>query len=428
MEENRRTRRLRSKAGRSRLFTTLGVAASAGALLAACGSSSSASSGSGSSSSKPIVIGISLPLGGDFSADGLAFKQGYQLWANNVNAHGGILGRQVSLKIISDNSDPAQAQTDYQQLITVDHVDLTFGPFSTLLTIPAAKVAARYGYAMIEGAGGGPTVFAQGLHNVFDVSAPVANAMVPFAKWLASLPPSQRPKTAAYPTSNDPFTEPQILLAKKIMEAAGIKTVYFNVFGSEVTDFTPIASAVAATNADVVMLGSVDVPTASAFIQDFAQQHYNPKAFIATGGPDQGSQFIQAVGQSNANGTMVPNTWYPGAKTPGSAALVQAYIAKYGGNASAVSADVAEAYSVGQVTQQAIEHVGKVNNQAIISYLHSGAALTSVQGPVKFNSLGENTAALIFGFQWVNGNFQQVLPLSDPASSGLQYPKPNWGA
>ena len=62
------------------------------------------------------------------------------------------------------------------------------------------------------------------------------------------------------------------------MEAAGIKTVYTKVFASEVTDYTPIATTVATQHADAVMLGSVDVPTVSAFVQAFAQQHYNPKA------------------------------------------------------------------------------------------------------------------------------------------------------
>lgn len=409
----------------SRILKLGGVGLTATSLLAACGSTAASAS---SSNKSPIVIGVSLPLTGDFSADGIAFEQGYKLWQANVNANGGILGRKVQLKIISDNSDPAQATTDYQQLITSDHVNMVFGPFSTLLTIPSARIANRYGYAMIEGAGGGPSVFQQGLHNVFDVSAPVADALVPFANWIAKLPASERPKTAAYPTSNDPFTQPQVVLAQKILQKAGVKTVYSKAFGSEVTDFTPIASQVAASNAQIVILGSVDVPTVSAFIQDFAQQHYNPKALIATGGPDQGQAFLTAVGKSNANGVMVPNTWYPGAKTPGSQAMVKAYLAKYGGSASQISADIAEAYSVGQIAADAIRHTGGTNQAKIIKYLHSGVTLSSVQGNVKFNSLGENTAALMFGFEWVNGTFKQVLPLGDAGSSGLLFPKPNWGA
>ncbi len=207
------------------------------------------------------------------------------------------LGHKVSLDIISDASDPTQVATNYQTLINVKHVNLIFGPFSTLLTVPAAKVTNRYGYAMIEGAGGGPLAFATGLHSLFDVSAPVANSLVPFANWIASLPKSERPKTAAYPTSNDPFTEPQLPVAEHILQKAGVKTVYFKVFPAEVTDYTPIADAVAASNAQIVLLGSVDVPTVSAFIHAFAQQHYNPEAFVATAGPDQGAAFVSAVGR-----------------------------------------------------------------------------------------------------------------------------------
>ena len=94
--------------------------------------------------SNPIKIGISLSLTGDFSADGQGFQQGYQLWADTVNANGGLLGREVVLDIVSDASSPDQVQTNYQKLITVDHCDLVFGPYSSLLTKPASVVANRY--------------------------------------------------------------------------------------------------------------------------------------------------------------------------------------------------------------------------------------------------------------------------------------------
>ncbi|HWE64002.1 MAG TPA: ABC transporter substrate-binding protein, partial [Chloroflexota bacterium] len=129
----------------------------------------------------PIKIGFSLSLTGDFSADGLAFQQGYNLWAADMNKHGGLLGRPVQLVLLSDASSAVQVTTDYQKLINVDHVDLLFGPFSSLLTKPASVVANRYGYALVEGAGGGPSVFTQGLHNLFDVSLPVANLLISFA-------------------------------------------------------------------------------------------------------------------------------------------------------------------------------------------------------------------------------------------------------
>jgi branched-chain amino acid transport system substrate-binding protein len=406
---------------------TVGIGVAAAAALAACGSSSSSSGGSGGSSSSPVTIGVSLSLSGDFAADGQAFERGYQLWAADQNASGGLLGRKVKLEVLSDASSPAQVVSNYQKLIGSDKVQLVFGPFSTLLTLSSARVAARYGYAFVEGAGGGPAVFGAGLHNVFDVSLPIKNNLITFAQWVASLPASQRPKTAAYATVNDPFTQPQIPVAQGILQAAGVKTLSSKVFPAEVTDFTPIASQVSSEKPDAFVLGSVDVPTVSAFVHTFVQQHFNPKAFVATAGPDQGAAFVKAVGAGNANGIFVPNGWFPGFQKADSQQMVKSYIAKYGGSASDINADVAEGYAVGQVVAQAVKATGGFDNAKIISYLHSGVTLDSVQGPVKFDSLGENTAQKALTFQWQKASYVQTLPTSTPGSKPPVYPKPAFG-
>jgi branched-chain amino acid transport system substrate-binding protein len=369
---------------------------------------------------------VSLSLSGDFSTDGQAFERGYQLWAADQNAAGGLLGRKIKLQILSDASSPAQVATNYTQLIGSDKDQLVFGPFSSLLTVPAARVAARYGYAFVEGAGGAPTVFGAGLHNVFDVSLPVKNNLVTFAQYIASLPAGQRPKTAAYATVNDPFTQPQIPVAQSILQAAGVKTLVSKVFPAEVADYTPIATQVAGAKPDLFILGSVDVPTVSAFVHAFIQQHFNPKAFIATSGPDQGAAFVKAVGTGNENGIFVPNGWYGGFKKADSQKMVAEYIAKYHGTPSGVNADVAEAYSVGQVVTQAVQATHSLSNTKILAYLHSGTTMNSVQGPVKFDSLGENTAQSTSTFQWQNGTLVQSLPATEAGATSPQYPKPNW--
>jgi branched-chain amino acid transport system substrate-binding protein len=418
-----------------------GLALATAAVVAACGSSSKSSttknssaatatsasaSASTSTSSAPITIGASLSLSGDFAADGQAFQKGYELWASDQNKAGGLLGHPVKMKIVSDASNPAQAVTNYQSLIGSDKVPLVFGPFSTLLTLPTARVAARYGYAFVEGAGGGPAVFGTGLHNVFDVSVPVKNNLVTWAQWVASMPASERPKTAAYATVNDPFTQPQIPPAQAILQQAGVKTLSSKVFPAEVTDFTPIATQVAGTKADVVVLGSVDVPTVSAFVHTFIQQHYNPKIFIATAGPDQGDAFVKAVGKGNEDGIMVPNGWYGGFQKADSQKMVQEYIAKYGGTPSDVNADVAEAYSVGQVMAQAVAATHSLDNAKIIAYLHSGVTLDSVQGAVKFDATGQNTAGKTLTFQWQNAALVQTLPVGIAGSKPPVNPKPAW--
>jgi branched-chain amino acid transport system substrate-binding protein len=403
--------------------------------LAACSGSGSSSSSSGSSgpSGTPITIGASLSLTGDFSSDGQAFEKGYQLWAKDVNAKGGIGGRQVKLTILNDASSANQVVTNYQTLINSDHVDLTFGPFSSLLTTPASAVAARAGYAFIEGAGGAPTVFNTPQntadHDVFDVSLPIADEFLPFVNYVASLPASQRPKTAAYPSAQDPFATPPVALAQADLQKLGVKTVYSRVFPEEVADYKAPADQVAAARPDVVVLGSTDVPTVAAFMQAFEQQHYVPKMFIAAAGPDQGQSFTSAVGAGNAAGMMVPDGWYPGYASAASQQMVSEYVAQYGGTASGVNADVAEAYAVGQVTADAVTATHGVANASIITYLHSGVTLATVQGPVKFDSLGENSAADAFIFQWQSGGkFTQVLPAAAPGSVAILTAKPAWAS
>jgi branched-chain amino acid transport system substrate-binding protein len=412
----------------TRFLALTAVAATAAMAIAACTSSSNSGTSSGSSKT-PVVVGTSLSLTGDFSADGQAFQRGYKLWVQDINKTGGLLGHPVQLKIVNDNSDPGTVTTNYTQLIGTDHVNFTVGPFSSLLTAPAAQVAARYHYAFIEGAGGAPSVFALKLPNLFAVSPPVANQLVPFANWIASLPANERPKTAAYPMVNDPFADPMVQTAQAIIQKAGVKTVYSKIFPAENPDYKAGADQIASLHPDLVLLGSVDVPTVQSFMNAFMQQHYNPKILGASAGPDQGAAFLSAVGGSkNATGTFVPNGWYPGFDNPMSKAFVQGYIAKYGGTASDINSDAAEAYSVGQTLAAAVNATKSLDNAKIISYLHSGVTVQTVQGPAKFNAIGQNTAASIYIFQWQTGsNFVQVLPTGAAGSVAVVNPKPAWG-
>jgi branched-chain amino acid transport system substrate-binding protein len=408
--------------------------ATAAAMLAGCGTIGGAVSTP--TAKPPIVIGISLSLTGGFAADGQAFQRGYRLWQTDVNEHGGLLGRSVKLIILNDNSSPTKVVTNYRTLITADHVALTFGPFSSLLTAPASGAVAKYGYAMIEGAGAADSVFTsktnEKYHNVFCPSLPVALYMKPFVKWIKSLPGPDRPKTAAYPTVSDPFATPAVVTAQHDLEALGIKTLYSSskAFVEKQSAYKAPAEAVAATNAQVVVLGATDVPTVATFMKVFEQNHYNPKIFIAVSGPDQGQTFENTVGKANADGMMVPDGWYGAYSNALSSAMVEDYIARYGGTAAGINADVAEAFSVGQVAADAVAATGGTNNAKIMKYLHGPVTLQTVQGEVSFNKLGENDSPLSAAFisQWQSGSYVQVLPAREAGSTQIQYPKHLWGS
>jgi branched-chain amino acid transport system substrate-binding protein len=402
------------------VFLTLaGILSVFGLTLSACGSSTGG--GSTPQAGTPITIGVSVSLTGDFSGDGKALVQGYDLWAQDENAKGGLLGHHVTMKYVDDASSTQQVVTNYQNLITQDKVALVFGPFSSLLTIPASTVTDRFGYAFAEPAGGGPSVFNRGLHSLFFVQpAAVQDNLVSFTQWVLSLPASSRPATAAYATEDDPFTQPQVDRARALLEAGGVTTSSYKVYPAETTDWNPLAQQVISANADVVILGTQE-PDGVAFIKAFQQQHYNPKAMIETSGPDQGKDFSDKVGAANTAGVMVPAGWWSSAKTSGNTKFVSGFIAKYGGAAADISQDAAEAYSVGQVVDQAATNANSITNSALIAALHSGTFQT-IQGPMAFDSVGRPNGAT-FLVQWQNGATVPVYPAS-AAVAQPAYPKP----
>jgi branched-chain amino acid transport system substrate-binding protein len=416
---------------RFRCFRLTGLATVgtvAAAVIAGCGPANSAE---GTSAHAPLVIGVSLSLTGGFSADGQAFERGYKLWQSDVNDHGGILGRRVRLIVLNDNSSPTTVVSNYRTLIKKDHVDLTLGPFSSLLSAPAELAVGKYGFAMICGACGANIVFYGSYakyHNVFNPSLPVELYFDPFVAWLKSLPPGQRPKTAAYPSADDPFATPAVQTAQRKLQALGIRTVYSKVFPEKTSAYKAPAQQVAASGAQIVVLGATDVPTVAAFMSAFEQAHYVPKVFIAASGPDQGETFLGTVGKANANGVLVPDGWYGNYNNALNNYMVEQYIARYGGTAAGINADVAEAFSAGEVAADAVIATGGTNNAKIIRYLHSGVTLETVQGPARFNALGENPESAAFIAQWQPAGYVQVLPVGTPGSSRIMYPKPAWGA
>jgi branched-chain amino acid transport system substrate-binding protein len=389
---------------------------------AGCGLTSS-SSGSGDSSG-PITIGVSVSLSGGFSADGLATKEGYQIWAAYQNEHGGILGRKVQLEFLSDGSSQTQVVTNYQKLININHVDFTLGPYSTLLTAPAAAAANRYGYAMIEAIGDGPLVFSQGLHNVFDVSASSKYQLITFAKWLVD---NAKPQPVAYASMEDPFLQPELEGTRDYLTQHGFPSAVYKTYPASATDWSPIASAIANSGAQIVVLGSMP-PDGYGFIQDFIQDRYDPKILIEATGPDQGTQFIKAVGANNTEGIMVPNTWFPGSTYFQNTEMVNLYLSLFGGTPSDISADVAEAFSTGQVLTEAVDHLKTMSNSRLEAYLHSGVTFQTVQGPAKFMTDGENAVATPYIFQWQKGVLVDVLPAGISHSVPIEPTKAPWGS
>ena len=151
----------------------------------------------------------------------------------------------------------------------------------------------------------------------------------------------------------------------------------------------PYAEQVVQSHADVVLLGTL-LPEAATYVKIFKKENYNPKALIATAGPHLGQDSINSVGGvNNTEAVFVPNGWYPQANSFQNAQMVQDYLAQYGGTADQINADVAEAFSVGQVLEQAVNAKHSIDNNILIKELHSGDVFNTVQGTTKFDDTGK---------------------------------------
>ncbi|MDT4906894.1 MAG: branched-chain amino acid transport system substrate-binding protein [Pseudonocardiales bacterium] len=419
-EQDARPRQRPSKwvAGR-RGIAAVGVATLATMVLAACSSSNSGSSGN---TSGPLKIGMSLPLTGPVADVSKSGYEGYRLWASQVNASGGLIGRQVTLKVLDDGFQPAQSGSNYTRLITQDKVDLLLGTFSSLLNAPDSAIAARQGMLYIEPSGGAATLFTRGFKNLF-FAQPATTTDLPnqFVEWVTSLPADQRPKTAAYVTQDDPSASPAVAIFKTKLEALGIRTVYNETYAPEESNFDTIAAAVSHASPELVIHGAVATDGVQ-FVRSLEKVSFSPKMLFQTKSPSD-ETYPSAIGTKNAQAVFTSVAWSPQAKYPGNAEFVAAYTKMFG---HAPSEDAANSYTAGQVLAAAVKAVGRIDQKALAEWLHSHTVDTIV-GPLKWDSTGVPQGTMLLA-QWQNGTLRIVAPKSAATTQEVLNLKPAWAS
>lgn len=382
--------------------------------LAACGGDDG-----GGDSGDPIRIGASLPLTGEFSQPGEAAKQGYEVWQEMVNDDGGLLGRDIELVIKDDQSSQNTVVSDYNALISQDKVDLLLGTFSSLLNIPASAVAEKEQMVYIEPAGGSPDMFNRDFTYLFFAQQATADKQgLPYAEWIATLPADQKPKTAAYPTLDDPFAAPVVEGAKAALEAAGVETVYSETYAPDTKNFDSIASAIKNANPDLLFHGA-QFEDGIGLTRALLKADFEPRMFFQTNAPSFAGQFADGIGADNTEGVAFAVSHSPDANTPGNAEFVAKYKEMFAG--AEPPEDAADGYAAGQVLQAAVEAVGSIEDQgAIADWLHENG-VTTILGDLAWDETGAPTGEFLIG-QWQGGKAQIVLP----ADVGTAEIKTDW--
>ena len=370
-----------------------------------------------------IVIGISLPLTGDFSEPGKGVQRGYEAWAKYVNENGGLLGKQVRLEILDDQSSADRVASDYEKLINQEKVDLVFGPFSTRLVIPAAQVAKDYGFLFVEPAGAAEEVFTAGFDNLFYAAPAIADDHYNLlAEQIIGMPKATRPKTAAYASMDDPFAQGTAYGLKEKLEEAGIKTVADEVYPPDTTDFGSVAAKIADSKAEI-LVGGTQYQDAVNLIVALQQLNYQPKLAAFSTAPTN-PEFPAAIG-SKTEGILSPTGYTPEATYPENKEFVKFYTEL---NDAPPAEDEANAWTTGEVVAAAVEDAGCADpepecQQKMIDFLRE-STVDTVVGPLNWDEAGRPQGAHMIQ-QYVKGKIRIVMP-EDQAEAEYMFPKPAW--
>jgi branched-chain amino acid transport system substrate-binding protein len=395
-----------------RVFAVLAIFAIA-VVAAGCG---------GDDDGGTIKIGASLPLTGDFSEPGVAAQRGYEIWQEQVNEAGGLLGDEVEMIIKDDQSDQNLVVTDYNALIQNDEVDLLLGTFSSLLNLPASAVAERNEMVYVEPAGGSPEMFSRGFEYLFFAQQATADHQADlFAEWAGGLPADEKPKTAAYVIADDPFGGPVAEGIKEQLEAAGVETVYSEVYPPETVNFDAIASAIAAEKPDVIAQGSAGLADGVNLVRALIKVGYSPQQLFQASTPSFADQYSDAIGIENTEGVFYAVSYHVDAATPGNEEFLAAYREKYDEDPPE---DAADAYAAAQVLQAAVEAVGEIDQVAIKDWLHENSVET-ILGELSWDETGAPEQAFLLA-QWQAGDEEIVLPDDAATSDTIVNPKPGW--
>ena len=228
----------------------LGRAAAAGALAATTGPAFA-------QNANPIRIGYSMSLSGGLAANGRSSSLAHKIWAEDVNARGGLLGRPVQLVTYDDQSNPANVPSLYTKLIDVDKVDIVTSPYATAMIAPSMPVVMQRGmtYVSLFGAGVNEQLkydryFSMNVTGD-DIKGTFARGFLEATKMLPT-----PPKTLAILAVDNDFAQRAAESARTLAKEYGLRVVYDRSYPPSTVDFTPTIRAIAGQRPDVVFFAS----------------------------------------------------------------------------------------------------------------------------------------------------------------------------
>ena len=371
-----------------------------------------------------IRIGFGMALTGGLAGAGKAALIAMQVWAEDVNARGGILGKQVELIYYDDQTNPATVPGIYTKLLDIDEVDFVVSGYGTNLIAPAMPIVMQRGLVF-------PALFGLAVNEKFKYDnyfqiMPAGPA--PMTDWsrgffevaMAQDPP---PKTVALVGADAEFARNAVKGARDNAEEFGLEVIYDESYHPKTADFSPIVNAIQARNPDIVYVGSYP-PDTVGMVKAATEVGLDVKLL---GGGMVGLQYasiMTALGPM-MNGIVNYDFWVPEPtlKFEG----VEEFLAKYQMAAEGKGVDPLGyylppyAYAYLQVLDQAITAAGSLDHAAIGEQMRT-SEFDTVVGTVKFAPNGEWAKTRVLMVQYQGVEDSELATFTKAGTRVILYP------
>jgi len=337
----------------------------------------------------PIKIGMSMAQTGGLAAAGKSSLLGIQIWRDDINAKGGLLGRKVELVVYDDKSSAAETPAIYAKLLDVDKVDILFAPYATVPTAPLLPLVKQRGLLLMGNFS--YQVNSKVHHDMWFNNAPWGPPEAQASEYLG-IGKKAGGKTVALLTSDQEFAQNLAGNARDVAKKMGLEIVYDQSYPPTTTEFSAIVRALQAAKPDIVYIASYP-PDSAGILRAVNEIGIGDNVKLFGGGMVglQNAAVMDGMG-SLLNGVVNYNTWLPEKSMyfDGTKAYFETYAKR------AVEAKVDPlgfyispyGYAMGQLLEQAANATKSLDQKAIAKYLHEHEFKTIV-GPIAFDADGE---------------------------------------
>ena len=386
----------------------------AAALALAASASTSLAQGS-------VKVGMSMPQTGSLGAGGKAALLALQMWVEDVNKKGGLLGRKVEFIAYDDQTNPALVPSIYTKLLDVDKVDLLIAPYGTVPTAPIMPLVKQRGLLLMGNFSFQVNKTVR--HDMWFNNAPWNDARSWSQGFFDAAEKLGGAKTIAFLAADQEFAQNLANGAKQIAKSKDLKTVYEQNYPPSTVDFSSMIRAIRAAKPDIVYVMSY--PNDSVAIIRAVNEIGVGSQVKLFGGGMVGLQFtpiMESLG-SLLNGVVNYNSYVPGVKYPG----IEEFLKRYSERAVKEKVDPLGFYlppfnyAIGQILEQAVAATKSLDHKTLAAWLHKNEVQTIV-GPIRWDANGEwqNPRVVMAQFRGVaNKNVDQFR---QPGKQVVLYP------